>query len=302
MLPSWWIDDKDNRVDAPYISVDRWRSELQEAGFESFHSAPGEAEIYMTSILASLPPLFHKEGSTVNMLYNLQRPQWAIQVAERIEALGFPVRWCTISEPPPANEDVISFLDFEKSFLYSLTKTELVQLQQYLSSCTSTRVLWVTRCSQMRCPDPRYGLTLGFARTMRTEYEMDFDTIEVEEFDQSSEIAVVEIYKKFQQQRFREDETVDHEYAIQDGVIHIPRYHWSSLSKNLLEDPSPAGPKTLTVEQPGILDSLKWIENELPPLEKDDVEIDVKFVGLNFRVSQFLYYFEYHKADRASRT
>lgn len=255
----------------------------------------------MTSILASLPPLSYSEEGTVNLLYNLQKPQWAIQVAERIEALGFPVRWCTISESPPANEDVISFLDIEEPFLYFLTKTELAQLQQYLSSCTSTRVLWLTRSSQMRCPDPRYGLTLGFARTMRTEYEIDFDTIEVEEFDQASEIAVVEIYRKFQQQRFREDETVDHEYSIQDGVIHIPRYHWSNLSENLLEDPSPAGPKTLSVEQPGILDSLKWIENELPPLEKDDVDIEVKFVGLNFRVSYFTY-FDYQKADHTSRT
>ncbi|KAJ5662751.1 hypothetical protein N7462_011677 [Penicillium macrosclerotiorum] len=243
VLPGWWIGEHDKRVNAPYISVDRWRSELQEAGFENFHSAPGEAEIYMTSILASIPPLSRSEGSSVSILCNSQRPQWAVQVAERIEALGFPVRWCTLSEPPPANEDVISFLDNEEPFLYSLTNTQLAQFQEYLSSCTSTRVLWVTRSSQMRCPDPRYGLTLGFARTMRTEYEMDFDTIELEEFDHISGIAVVEMYRKFQQQRFRENETVDHEFAIQDGVIHIPRYH----------------------------------------SKKDDVEIDVKFVGLNFR-------------------
>jgi hypothetical protein len=131
---------------------------------------------------------------------------------------------------------------------------------------------------------------------------MDFDTIEVEGLDQTSEGAVVKIYRKFQQQRFQKDETVDHEYAVQNGVIHIPRYHWSSLSENLLEDPSPAGPKTLSVEQPGILDSLKWIENELPSLEKGDVEIDVKFVGLNFRVREFSSFFEPQKADHLNRT
>lgn len=264
--------------------MDRWRSELQKAGFENIHSAPGEAEIYMTSILASLPPLLHSEKHTVSLLCNLQRPKWAINVAERIMALGFPVRWCDLSDPPPANEDVISFLDVEEPLLHSLTSTQLARLQEYLSSCISTRVLWVTRSSQMTCPNPRYGLTLGFARTMRMEYEMDFDTVEVEELDKISETGVVEIYKKFQQHRFRADTTMDHEYAIQDGVVHIPRYHWSNLSENLLEDPSTAGPKTLAVEQPGILDSLKWIENELPTLDKDAVEIDVKFAGLNFRV------------------
>jgi hypothetical protein len=113
---------------------------------------------------------------------------------------------------------------------------------------------------------------------------MDFDTVELEELDQVSEQAVVEIYQRFHQQRFQKGETVDHEYAILDGVVHIPRYHWSNLSENLLGDPSPASPKTLTVEQPGSLDSLKWIENDLPTLGRDEVEIDVKFVGLNFRV------------------
>lgn len=288
MLPGWWVGENDNRVDAPYISVDRWRNELHEAGFQNVHSAPGEAEIYMTSILASIPSLSHSENSTVNILYDSQPSPWEIQVAQRIEALGFPVRWCTLSESPPGNEDVISFLDIESPYLYSLTDTQLVQLQQYLSSCTSTRVLWVTRSSQMCCPDPRYGLTLGFARTMRMEYEMDFDTIEVEDFDQISEDAIVKTYVKFQQQRFRTDETADHEYAVQDGVIHIPRYHWSSLSENLLEDPSPEAPKTLAVEQPGILDSLKWVEKDSSVIGENQVEIDVKFVGLNFRVRDSL--------------
>lgn len=288
MLPGWWIGEEDNRIDAPYISMDRWRSELQKAGFENIHSAPGEAEIYMTSILASLPPLLHSQKRTVNLLCNLQRPKWATNIAERIKALGFPVRWCDLSEPPPANEDVISFLDVEHPFLNSLTGTQLAQLQQFLSSCTSTRVLWLTHSSQITCPNPRYGLILGFARTMRAEYEMDFDTIEVDEFDHNSEIIVVEIYRKFQQQRFRTDERMDHEYAIQGGVIHIPRYQWSNLFENLLQDPSPTGPLTLAVEQTGTLDSLKWIENELPTLDKDMVEIDVKFAGLNFRVRHSL--------------
>ncbi|CEO60924.1 hypothetical protein PMG11_05381 [Penicillium brasilianum] len=237
----------------------------------------------MTSIVASIPLLSHCEKSNVNILYDSQPSRWEIQVAQRIEALGFPVRWCTISESPPTNEDVISFLDIESPYLYTLTDTQLAQLQQYLSSCTSTRVLWVTHSSQMRCPDPRYGLTLGFARTMRMEYEMDFDTIEVEDFNETSADAVVDIYMKFQQQRCRMDTTVDHEYAVQNGLIHIPRYHWSNLSENLLEDPSPEAPKTLAVEHPGILDSLKWVEKDLNAMGEDEVDIDVKFVGLNFR-------------------
>jgi hypothetical protein len=120
------------------------------------------------------------------------------------------------------------------------------------------------------------------------EYEMDFDTIEVEDFNEISADAVVEIYMKFQQQRCRMDETVDHEYAVQNGLVHIPRYNWSNLSENLLEDPSLEAPKTLAVEHPGILDSLKWVEKDLNAMGEDEVEIDVKFVGLNFRVRNFL--------------
>ncbi|KAJ5168895.1 uncharacterized protein N7482_004489 [Penicillium canariense] len=284
VLPGWWIGESDNRADAPYISVERWTAELRAAGFEGIQAAAGETEIYMTSIVASLPPLSQDaKKSVVNILSHPEKNRWATNFANRIETFGFSVRWCTISEPPPANQDVISLLDLEEPFLYSLTNYQLTQLQQYLSSCESTRLLWVTRSIQMRCSDPRYGLTLGFARTMRTEYEMDFATVEVEDFDQLAEDSLVEIYQKFQQQRVYRDKTVDHEYSVQQGVVHIPRYHWSDLSKNLLEDASPEASKTLTVEQPGILDSLRWIEHTLPALGADEVEVDVKFVGLNFR-------------------
>ncbi|CAI7596917.1 unnamed protein product [Penicillium manginii] len=171
---------------------------------------------------------------------------WVAEFARKIEAAGF------IVQLPPINEDVISLLDVDEPFLYSMAHSRFAQLQQYLSSCTSTRILWVTRTSQILCPDPRYGLILGFARTMRAEYQMDFATVEVEEFDRNPEDALIDIFLKFFQQRVQRDETLDYEYAIREGVPHVPRYLWTHLSKNLLEDAAPHAPKTLTLEQPGI--------------------------------------------------
>jgi len=279
------MGDHDNRANAPYISVERWKQELHKAGFVGIYAAADEPEIYMTSIVASLPPPRPTEKRIVNILCHSQKIPWITGFAQRMNEAGFVVRWHTLAEVPPVNEDVISFLDVEKPFLYSIARTQLAQLQQYVSSCASTRILWVTRASQIHCPDPRYGLILGFARTMRAEYQMDFATVEMEEFDRSGENALVDIYLKFHQQRDQTDTTLDQEYAIREGLPHIPRYSWSHLSESLLEDATPHAPKTLTIEQPGMLESLRWIGHKLPSLKEDEVEIDVKCVGLNFRVS-----------------
>jgi hypothetical protein len=278
------MGDGDNRADAPYISAERWREELQRAGFVGVHTEADEAEIYMTSIIASVPSPRGLDSGTVNILCHSEQHPWVIGLAQKLKDAGFSIFWCTIADPPPPNEDIISLLDMEEPFLYQMTKYRYEQVQQYISSCRSTRLLWVTYNSQMLCQNPRYGLTLGFARTMRVEYEMDFATVELDDFDQSAQVALVNIYRKFRQQRFQGDDTVDYEYAIKDGVANIARYHWSNLSRNLLEDAATDEPRTLTIEQPGILESLRWIEKAMLPLGEQEIEIDIKCVGLNFRV------------------
>lgn len=278
------MGDGDNRVDVPYISVERWNEELGRAGFVGVQAAADDEEIYMTSIIASIAPPGNTEESTVNILCHSKRHPWVTAFAKRLKGAGSSIRWCTIAESPPANEDVISLLDVEEPFLYSMTKERYSKIQQYLLSCTSTRLLWVTHGLQMLCQNPRYGLILGFARTMRAEYQMDFATVEVDEFDHRAEDALIGVYQKFQQQRFQGEDTVDYEYAIRDGVVHNARYRWSHLSQNLLEDARPDAPKALVIEQPGILESLSWVEKKLPPLGDNEVEIAVRCVGLNFRV------------------
>jgi hypothetical protein len=114
---------------------------------------------------------------------------------------------------------------------------------------------------------------------------MDFATVEVEAFDRDVHGSLIEVYGKFKQQRLRSpEEPLDYEYVIRGAVVYISRYRWSHLSHNLLEDATPDAPKTLTIEQPGILESLKWVEKSIPALGNDEVEIDVNYVGLNFRV------------------
>ncbi|KAJ5583788.1 hypothetical protein N7450_006452 [Penicillium hetheringtonii] len=283
VLPGWWMGESDNRVDSPYISADRWHEELQRAGFVDIHEKADEAEIYMTSIIASVASPRRLDHGTVNLLCHSKKHPWIIELAQKLKDAGFSVAWCTISNPPPPNEDVIFLLDIEEPFLYQMTQHSYEQVREYISSCTSTRVLWATWNSQKLCQNPRYGLTLGFARTMRVEYEMVFTTVELDNFDQKSQATLVEIYRKFQRDRFETNDTVDYEYAIKDGVAHIPRYRWGSLSQNLLEDAARDEPRTLTIEQPGILESLTWVEKAMPPLGEQDVEIDIKFVGMNFR-------------------
>ncbi|KAJ6044919.1 uncharacterized protein N7446_003115 [Penicillium canescens] len=284
ILPGWWMGDNDDRVDVPYISVERWDEELRKAGFAGFDTVTEERDTHLTSIISSVAPSQHTEEGNVNILCHSKEHHFVTEFAQEMTAAGFIIRFCTIADPPPIGEDIISLLDVEDPFLYSITQDGYSQLQSYLSSCTSMRILWVTHPLQMVCEKPNYGLILGFARTMRVEYQMDFATVEVEAFDRDSHRSLIEVYRKFQQQRLRSpEEPLDYEYAIRGAVVYISRYRWSHLSQNLLEDATPDAPKTLTIEQPGILESLKWVEKSIPALGNDEVEIDVNYVGLNFR-------------------
>lgn len=126
---------------------------------------------------------------------------------------------------------------------------------------------------------------MGISRTARQEQEIQFGTLQVDTFD----TAAVEALAKVSESFFRQtDQTglveADYEFALHDGCIYIPRMRWSSLSDRLLRAPDLEAPAKLEIASYGTLDSLFWGEDELGSPGADEVEIDIKYVGLNFRV------------------
>ncbi|PFH63073.1 hypothetical protein XA68_18210 [Ophiocordyceps unilateralis] len=179
-------------------------------------------------------------------------------------------------------EDVISFLDIEDPFFHDMSPAQLEAFVAYMSKFEA-RMLWLTRPVQICCTDPRYGPSIGMARTIRAELGVGFRTIELQNLDSTAEEAVVNILKF--PQRLSEAYDAESEFALHQGTIHTSRYQWFPLSREL-ESPTPTdAPKRLVVEQSGSVDNLHWHQDHTSPagIGDDQVELDVRCTGLNFR-------------------
>ena len=109
--------------------------------------------------------------------------------------------------------------------------------------------------------------------------------------------TVAEVNKKFNRSRRDKDFAEldpDWEFAMVDGRVLISRYQWMNVSEELLTcqdfygydaiEVAAAKSVKLTVGRPGQLQSLQWIlEEDSSALRGDQVEIEPRAVGLNFK-------------------
>jgi hypothetical protein len=127
-------------------------------------------------------------------------------------------------------------------------------------------------------------LVIGLARTIRSELSLDFATLELQNLDSATADATLAVFRKFQGRSPSADYNVEPEFAVHDGVIHTGRYHWISASDELEQVLQDHDPKRLTIGRYGLIDSLLWVQHESTALPADVVEMDIRCVGLNFRV------------------
>ncbi|KAI0418327.1 hypothetical protein F5X98DRAFT_373799 [Xylaria grammica] len=194
---------------------------------------------------------------------------------------GYAITQCTLSDRLPPGQDVISLLDEEKPFFEEIKKEQYDSLNTFLQMLQSNGLLWITRHSQMGCSDPRYSQVIGLARTLRSEMQLDFATCEIDSFESDPEL-LVRIYEQYRKQRRSENTKPEFEHAIQDGVVHVGRYHPFSLKDQMMVS-SLNDRIVLDVDIPGRLNTLRWAKVPRERLGANDVEIEVHAVGLNFK-------------------
>src|ERR1700759_2242724 len=82
---------------------------------------------------------------------------------------------------PSLNE--IAVLDIEKLFFHDIEAKSFDYFKEFIGGLCNSGVLWITGAGQINCKDPRYAMSLGVARTLRTEMELDIATLEVESLE-----------------------------------------------------------------------------------------------------------------------
>ena len=114
----------------------------------------------------------------------------------------------------------------------------------------------------------------------------DFSIFETDVLDLEAAESVCQVYDSIKASRESEELDPEYEFSYQGGVVHIGRCHWTSLDKGdegttgLVEEMV----MKLDVSTAGLLDTLHWTAIPQGNLGDNDIEIQIRYVGLNFRV------------------
>ncbi|KAI4094752.1 MAG: hypothetical protein LQ344_001997 [Seirophora lacunosa] len=285
ILPGWWLGENDDRLNEPFITVERWDKELRIAGFSGTDSVVYDNDFphQINANIVSRPA----NATTYSKRLALLCGQGISTTARQVETLllrnGFRVEFCNIDDPPPPNQDIISLMDLDGPFFDDISSDRLAAFQRYVGSLNAAGILWITRSSQIDCQDPRYSQVLGVARTCRSELLVDFATLEIDTVNDLALQAIVDIFMKFQRRNKNAEFGPDWEFALSKGVIHTSRYHWDSVTKELSTVSDSELPLKLEIGQAGLLQTLQWVQAGPIILAKEQVEVEPCAIGLNFR-------------------
>ncbi|KAJ5918606.1 Fum1p [Penicillium verhagenii] len=287
-LPGWWIGKDDQRADKPYVSPERWDRELQAAGFTGSEAFANDLEPpfqHTFTMISGIAAADSPAKRNVSLVLNTNPNNWAADFASQLSKNGHLVEWDTIGGCPPTDQDLIFLLDTDEPFLHRLEEGSFTQLQEYMLKATRNRMIWVTRSSQMACRDPRYGLILGFSRTLRRELGIDISIFETDILDASAIRSLCSVYDKITSSREADFPNPEYEFSYYQGSVHIGRCHWgpSSGAEANLPEVTERSVRKLDIGSVGLLDSIHWTHCPEESLEDDQVEIDMKHIGLNFR-------------------
>ncbi|RYP54562.1 hypothetical protein DL768_000622 [Monosporascus sp. mg162] len=280
-LPGWWLGEREGRVEEPYLPPKKWEKYLTEAGFDGLEAVLNDGQLNSHMVSVSRPMETRSKSATLLHLGIPTAKTDAIKAV--LQAGGYNVQLCEFYNTPPRGRDIIAVLDVEQPFLHDMTEPQFIRLNSLLDEVKDSGILWVTGASQVNCQDPRYGMTFGLARVVRSEYEIDFATLELDRFDSAGWGAIAGVFGEFQTRNSDGEFKPTLEWALADGVVQVGRFHWISVDKELADLAPPATARKLDISKRGFLSTLNWQQFEPPALRPGWIKIKTVAVGLNFK-------------------
>lgn len=249
----------------------RYTGSNEKQRLEKLTNGPPRKEVAILEPIASSPEsqLFSKK------LQNILKDQ-SYSVTTKIE----------VFETDAVDDKIcISLLELEKPMLENLSEPDFQSIRKLMVSCE--RLLWIT------CGDnPSLEIVDGLARCVNVEVAgAKFQVLHLSsEGVQDGPSLAVRILKS-------SDTTADNEFREQGGLLQVPRLYKSPGEnkhiRNHLKDSTQvmslndnSAPFRLTIGRPGLLDSLHFVRDEnvlVTPLADDELELQVKATGVNFR-------------------
>ena len=217
-----------------------------------------------------------------------------------IEALGYSVQLCALSgisrEVLAPRSVVLSTIEANKPLLNIMDDSSKDKLKTITDSASA--IVWITRGNFLRGSRPDFALVQGLSRALMVEQpSLRFCVLDIE--DASNEFGVIAQHASKVLQQLIDETHPEYEFSQNKGVLHTARWEPDGklnsrfelrLSRSCVDTSlSAAGRAELSIVQPGLLDTIEFVrkdyEEELRP---DQVELQVKSVGINAKVSRLL--------------
>ncbi|KAK3392816.1 hypothetical protein B0H63DRAFT_530309 [Podospora didyma] len=292
----WWLGEADSRPDQPHVSVERWDAELKAAGFTGCEVTVYDEEPPYRSMVAILSkkqspqsPPNPDDDKRVTILADRQGDGVTARLAASFIDKGWDVTVCPLGSTFP-DQDIVCCLDMESNFFEDMTAKRLAGLQSLLGELKDKahNILWLTKLAQLNCKDPRAAAAIGVARSIRSELSIPFVTLEIDDTEPEFDRIVLEVLTKVRKAEETDNLKPDMEFAVDAGVIHIPRFTPVSvleLRAKCTSAGSESGVTTKRLEmlKPGPLKTMYWREEELEPVPPGHIDVETRAAGLNYR-------------------
>ncbi|GFF62126.1 putative acyl carrier protein [Aspergillus udagawae] len=282
-LPNWRFRENDERLTAPYMEPERWNEELCAAGFTGSEVTVYDEELVhypAFTLISRISTRFSNEGEVA--LLTMGAPgDWTKTLAGNLQDRGYTVTWTTLREDPPVVQCIILLLDLERPFLDNMSESELTAVQGFMARVAGKQILWLTHSMYHHSEDPHFGLTHGFVRTLRLEMKLDITIFEVDVLDALTAKNLVNVYEKIRLDKSTNNKDRDYEFVLHKGVVYVGRCHGVSHRPRSCSTNNVA--QKLDIATLGAMQSLQWSQTCGHLIGKGQIEVDVHYVGLNFR-------------------
>ncbi|GKT45235.1 highly reducing polyketide synthase fum1 [Colletotrichum spaethianum] len=309
VLPGWWLGADDGRSDQPHVSTERWDVELRQAGFDGLDDLVFDSERpnNLLAFMTARPSRSISRPRNVTILHDSESVDLATGVQDALSQaeLKNAILHDISKGSPPVMEELISVVDLQAPFFENISEDTFSIFRSIVTEASKERagIFWLTRSSQLRCSDPRWGESIGAARSIRSELSLDFATCEVDQINPASMATIASVFKKFQRRHDDETTSPEYEYNITDGTVYVSRLYPVSVSGELHSHKEVTDEiyYDLQIGRYGRLSTLTWAPKESQILQGDEVIVEAKAVGMNFKVSCPPFQHDYYGFKLTSR-
>ena len=303
-LEGWWSGKEEWRKYSPLATQQRWDELLRESGFSGvdasirdYYSDQCHLSNIMISSSVEVPDEVEIETNSKDLVFIID-PNSNIQ-ASLTEEIGrkYPqipthvVHFGEAEQTIYPSSIVVCLLEIGGPQLASLNEVDFQSLKICIQA--SQNMLWVTSAIGNESSNaPPLFTSAGFFRSLRNEESnKHIVTLSIDSCPSESKTSLIS--RVLQACFLDASPSAELEFVVRDGDLTIGRLseatalneeRISRVQPRMASEPwKPGPPVKLEVGVPGMLDSLRFVEDQVAELAADEVEIEASVWPISFR-------------------